>query len=154
VLGVSFWLPVPTVRCACCDKQLEAQAAAAGFFGNAPLQPGVWFSTQLLDMYTPMFQAGLSATSLALSLSKVAACADVYAPLLPKLAGALLPIDDRCVPGPTFPLYVILHTGIAGGSEPAAVACIQHEWWQPHFLAAAVVVHDCLRCSVPWFIRI
>jgi hypothetical protein len=98
VLGASFWLPVPRVKCACCPEQWELPAAAAGFFPNAPVQAGVWFSTQLLDMYTPMFQSGLSATALADALSRVAAHTDIYVPLLPKLVGALLPIDDRWVP--------------------------------------------------------
>ena len=97
VLGASFWLPVPTVVCTCCKAQWELQAAAAGFFGSAPVQPGVWFSTQLLDLYTPMFQSGLSATALAAALSKVAATADSYAPMLPRLVDALLPVDDRWV---------------------------------------------------------
>lgn len=74
MMGTSFWLPVPTVKCSCCSSEpWEVQAAAAGFFGSSPVQPGVWFSTQLLDAYTPMcVGSGTSATSFATAMNSVA----------------------------------------------------------------------------------
>lgn len=53
-LGASFWLPVPEVHCSCCSSTWMLQPAAAGFFGCSPVRPGVWFTQQLLDMYTAL----------------------------------------------------------------------------------------------------
>jgi hypothetical protein len=96
VAGASFWLPVPTVSCSCCRKSWELQAAAAGFFGNSPIMPGVWFSTQLLDTYTCLFGNGVSATAYAECLSKTASKAS-YSPSLPRTVTTLNNIDDRQV---------------------------------------------------------
>jgi hypothetical protein len=96
VADASFWLPVPTVSCSCCRKSWELQAAAAGFFGNSPIVPGVWFSTQLLDTYTCLFGNGVSATAYAECLSKTASKAS-YSPSLPKTVTTLNNIDDRQV---------------------------------------------------------
>jgi hypothetical protein len=95
VAGASFWLPVPTVSCSCCRNSWELQAAAAGFFGNSPMVPGVWFSTQLLDAYTCLFGNGVSATVYAECLSKTAAKAS-YSPPLPRTVSTIN-IDDRQV---------------------------------------------------------
>jgi hypothetical protein len=71
-LGASFWLPVPTVRCSCCNDEWEQQPAAAGFFGSTPKQPWSWFSQQLLDFYTPLCTAGgCSITNMAAALERV-----------------------------------------------------------------------------------
>jgi hypothetical protein len=64
-LGVSFWLPVPSVKCRCCNEEWEVQPASAGFFGSTPVQPYAWFSQQLLDFHTQLSTAGTSFTSLA-----------------------------------------------------------------------------------------
>jgi hypothetical protein len=69
-LGVSFWLPVPTVKCRCCSEEWEVQPASAGFFGSTPVQPYSWFSQQLLDFHTQLSTAGTSFTSLAAALDR------------------------------------------------------------------------------------
>jgi hypothetical protein len=70
-LGVSFWLPVPTVKCTCCEEVWEQQPAAAGFFGSSPKQPWAWFSHGLLDFYTPLCTAGgCSITNMAAAIYK------------------------------------------------------------------------------------
>jgi hypothetical protein len=95
VLGASFWLPVPTVLCSCCNRTWEVQPSDAGFFGNSPIVPGVWFSTQLLSLYTCLYNAGLSATNYADSLSKTAARVDNYLPTMPRTVAFISNIDDR-----------------------------------------------------------
>ncbi len=70
-LGVSFWLPVPTVKCRCCETVWEEQPAAAGYFGSSPKQPWAWFSQNLLDFYTPLCTAaGCSITNMAAAIAK------------------------------------------------------------------------------------
>jgi hypothetical protein len=69
-LGVSFWLPVPSVKCRCCNEEWEVQPASAGFFGSTPVQPYAWFSQQLLDFHTQLSTAGTSFTSLAAALDR------------------------------------------------------------------------------------
>lgn len=97
-MGASFWLPVPTLKCSCCTEEWELQAAAAGFFGSSPVQPAVWFSSQLLDLYSTLFQSGLSATSWCEGISTATRTAtEQNCTALPKTLQSLLPIDDRCV---------------------------------------------------------
>jgi hypothetical protein len=55
----------------------------------------VWFSQQLLDMYSALYRHGSSATNFAEVLSRTAATVDSYAPPLAQLANHLLPIDQR-----------------------------------------------------------
>lgn len=69
-LGVSFWFPVPTVKCRCCSEEWEIQPASAGFFGSTPVQPYAWFSQQLLDFHTQLSTAGTSFTSMAAALDR------------------------------------------------------------------------------------
>jgi hypothetical protein len=90
-------------------------------------------------MYTPMFRSGLSATALAEALSKVAASADSYAPLPPKLVDALLPIDDRWVARSDSCPYC----QPAGCQIPeVAVPCI---FGHVLFTAVASVLFDCAQ---------
>jgi hypothetical protein len=94
MLGASFWLPVPTVRCRCCHDAWEVPAADAGFFGSSPAQPGVWFSCELLDLYSHLFfMPGCSMSGFADSCSQVAVV-DTQHDLAPP-GRKLLPIDDR-----------------------------------------------------------
>jgi hypothetical protein len=94
-LGVSFWLPVPCIECSCCQERWELKAPAAGFFGNTPVQPGVWISTQLLDTYTRLFASGTSATAFAAAISSVAHTPS-HTPGLPQLTTSLV-LKSRCV---------------------------------------------------------
>jgi hypothetical protein len=96
-LGASFWLPVPEVHCTCCSTSWMLQPAAAGFFGSSPVRPGVWFSQQLLDMYTALYGLGTSAAGFAEALSRTAVTVERYAPPLARLADRLLPVDARQV---------------------------------------------------------
>jgi hypothetical protein len=92
MLGASFWLPVPTVCCRCCVDAWEVPAADAGFFGSSPEQPGVWFSCEMLDMYTHLFfGSSCSMTGFADTCSQVAVVDLQDGPPGRKL----LPIDDR-----------------------------------------------------------
>jgi hypothetical protein len=94
MLNASFWLPVPTVRCHGCLDAWEISAADAGFFGSSPEQPGVWFSCELLDMYTHLFfGSGCSMSSYADSCSHVAVVDKQGVPDPP--GRKLLPIDGR-----------------------------------------------------------
>lgn len=94
-LGASFLLPVPEMHCSCCSSTWVLQPAAAGFFGCSPVRPGVWFSQQLLDIYTSLWKLGTSTTSFAEALSRTSVTVDTYAPPLDQLAKHLLPIDQR-----------------------------------------------------------
>jgi hypothetical protein len=98
-MAASFWLPVPTLKCSCCNDEWELQAAAAGFFGNSPLLPSVWFSTQLLDVYSTLFRSGLSASRWCEAISVNTATREQRACMeLPRIGSRpLLPIDDRWV---------------------------------------------------------
>ena len=95
VLGASFWMPIPTVRCSHCGITWELEPAAAGFCGCSPIQPGVVFSKQLLNAYTDFFGFGTSATAYAESLSKAAAGVPSYSPALPRTVTSINNIDDR-----------------------------------------------------------
>jgi hypothetical protein len=95
MLNASFWLPVPTVRCCCCLDAWEVSAADAGYFGSSPEQPGVWFSCEVLDMYTHLLfgDAGCSMSSYAKCCSLTAVVDKQGVPAPP--GRKLLPIDDR-----------------------------------------------------------
>jgi hypothetical protein len=94
-MGSSFWLPVPTVHCSCCEQDWELSAATVGFFGSSPIQPNAWFSIQILNHYSVLFKAaGVSATAYAEAHSRVAVTAD-WCPDLPRGILSLTPIDDR-----------------------------------------------------------
>jgi hypothetical protein len=94
-MGASFWLPVPTMHCSCCEKSWELSAATVGFFGSSPVQPNAWFSRQLLAMSSVLLKAaGVSATAYAEAHSRVAVTAD-WCPDLPRGILSLTPIDDR-----------------------------------------------------------
>lgn len=69
-LGSSFWLPVPTVECACCSQQWEVPPAGAGFFGSSPEQPFAWFSQQLLDSVAMFSTYGTSCSNVAELLNR------------------------------------------------------------------------------------
>ena len=94
--GASCWLPVPTLRCSCCGEQWEAEPASAGFFGSSPVQPGAWFSTQLLDQYTALFTGGVSVRLFADSHNSTAATAAATPGELPHITQTLS-MDARCV---------------------------------------------------------
>jgi hypothetical protein len=95
VSGASYWLPIPTVSCSHCGDTWELEPAAAGFCGSSPIQPGVLFSTQVLNAYTSLYGSGVSATAYAECLSKTAARVPSYSPALPRVVTSINNIDDR-----------------------------------------------------------
>lgn len=95
VPGASYWLPIPTVSCSHCGDTWELEPAAAGFCGSSPIQPGVLFSTQVLNAYTSLYGCGVSATAYAECLSKTAARVPSYSPALPRIVASINSIDDR-----------------------------------------------------------
>jgi hypothetical protein len=95
VLGASYWLPIPTVSCSACCQTWELEPADAGLCGSSPIQPGVLFSTQVLNTYTCLYGAGLSATAYAEALSRNAARVPSYSPALPRTVTSIDNIDDR-----------------------------------------------------------
>jgi hypothetical protein len=67
----SFQLPVPTVRCSCCQEAFEIQAADCGCFASSPVQPSEWYDLDLLVLYKNLtYQAGTSATTFAMALNR------------------------------------------------------------------------------------
>lgn len=88
LLGVSFWLSVPTVTCQACNSTWEVRPADVGCFGNTPVRPTQWFGKQLLLLYRQLALGGglgthtfAGACNAACAVSDVAAAAAVSAAL-------------------------------------------------------------------------
>jgi len=95
-LGTHFWLPVPTVKCRCCNITWEVRPADIGCFGNTPVRPTHWFDKQLLTMYRQLaLGAGLSTHAFAGASNAV--CAVINADAAAQ-ASAALPAGQDPVP--------------------------------------------------------